>query len=71
MNFLDKLEIELQELNGKIDNLESFIDSKEFKKLNNKNQLLLFKQRNHMNQYKRILEERIEINKDEQSNITK
>lgn len=71
MNFLDKLEIELKELSSKIDNLESFIDSKEFKKLNNKNQLLLFKQRNHMNQYKRILEERIEINKDEQSNITK
>lgn len=71
MNFLDKLEIEFQELNTKIDNLESFIDSKKFKELNNKNQLLLFKQRNHMNQYKRILKERIEINKDEQSNITK
>lgn len=71
MNFLDKLEIELQELNNKIDNLESFIDSNEFKKLNNKNQLLLFKQRNHMNQYRGILEERIKINKDEQSNITK
>ncbi len=71
MNFLDKLEIEFQELNTKIDNLESFIDSKKFKELNNKNQLLLFKQRNHMNQYRRILKERIEINKDEQSNITK
>lgn len=62
MNFLDRLNIELKDLNEKLVKLEDFIKSEEFKNLNDKNQFLLYEQKIHMKNYKETLEKRIKIN---------
>lgn len=56
--FLDRLFEEQEELNVKINKLNSFIGSDEYIALQTKQQELLVEQFNVMNEYKRILNER-------------
>lgn len=66
---LDKLKIEFEDLQEKVNNLESFIQSKEFQNLSSQKRFLLYEQLTHMKNYKEVLKIRIGIIENEQRTI--
>lgn len=60
-NYFERLKLEQQELECKINKLKRFIESVEYISLKLKHQELLVQQFNAMNEYNRILKKRIEL----------
>ena len=60
-NYFERLKLEQQELECKINKLKRFIGSVEYISLKLKHQELLVQQFNAMNEYNRILKKRIEL----------
>ena len=61
--FVERMEIELKELEEKLEKLDKFMDSGEFQALSDLNQTLLFDQAESMADYAKILKRRIKLNK--------
>ena len=59
----ERLIAEEKELSDRIEKLTVFVESENYKKLNDENQYLLRKQLNSMKEYESILQRRIQINK--------
>lgn len=61
--FLERMELEEQELNFKILNIRNFLESDTFKNLSDGNKYLLKTQLKAMEEYSNILRTRVELNK--------
>lgn len=59
----ERLIAEEKELSDRIEKLTVFVESENYKKLNDENQYLLRKQLDSMKEYESILQRRIQINR--------
>ena len=60
MSYIERMEEEASELDTKINNLVSFLPSKEFKSLPDERKVMMFNQVMYMERYLSVLKERIE-----------
>lgn len=62
-DFIERMEVELKELEEKLEKLDKFMESEKFQTLSDLNQTLLFDQAESMADYAKILKRRIKLNK--------
>jgi hypothetical protein len=65
MEYLEKLELELDELSEKIYRIKTFQSTTKFRMLDHKHKVLLLVQESTMENYSRILKSRIELIKED------